>query len=243
MHAGSAWAIVADWPRGLRISLGLLGIFLLLSATVFVGFLIVERGKDVQIGPFKATRPETPHERNCRLAAEEVKPWFQNVNGEILAIESQVATKSRTLRGASEVHCSASHHANDQDRAWPQSLCKTETSGKSGSMIYFAIPEGDYETALTSIASERRDLQSRIEAKEKERTQRQQSWDQRCLGNPQTSNRHPGAGFAALVLAVGDIGHGVAVRCTAWRRRRRVRYGEFSHWPGQRRTGRFARWR
>lgn len=114
MNAGSALAIVADWPRGLRISLGLLGVFLLLSATVFVGFLIVERGEDVQIGPFKATRPETPHERNCRLAAEEAKPWFQNINGEILAIESQVATKDREL---SEVHCSASHHANDQDRS------------------------------------------------------------------------------------------------------------------------------
>ncbi len=160
----------------------------MLSATVFVGFLIVERGKDVQIGPFKATRPETPHERNCRLAAEEVKPWFQNVNGEILAIELQVATKDREL---SEVRqkCIAAHPTKPMTKteAWPQSLCKTETSGKSGSMIYFANPEGDYETALTSIASERRDLQSRIEAKEKERTQRQQSWDQRCLGNPQDS--------------------------------------------------------
>ena len=133
-------------------------------------------------------RPETPHERNCRLAAEEVKPWFQNVNGEILAIKSQVATKDREL---SEVRqkCIAAHPTKPMTKteAWPQSLCKTETSGKSGSMIYFANPEGDYETALTSIASERRDLQSRIEAKEKERTQRQQSWDQRCLGNPQDS--------------------------------------------------------
>jgi hypothetical protein len=46
----------------------------------------------------------------------------------------------------------------------------------------YANPEGDYETALNSIAEERQALEARILAKEQERAQWQQRLDRRCFG-------------------------------------------------------------
>lgn len=63
------------------------------------------------------------------------------------------------------------------------SLCKTEISQSNGSSTYFARPQGNYETELTSIAGEIAGLKSKIAAKEKDRTQWQELLGQRCFGD------------------------------------------------------------
>ena len=153
----------------------------ILVVFIFVAFLIIERGEDIEIGlsGFKATRPETPLEKSCRVAAEQARVRDQNVNNEILALQAQVAIKDRDLSETRQKCLAAQPTSRD---SFNPSLCKTEISKSSDLGTYFAHPQGSYETELTSIAGEIYDLQSQIAAKEKARTQWQELLDQRCFG-------------------------------------------------------------
>ena len=129
------------------------------------------RNKEVQIGltGFKATRPETTLEKNCRMASQEASARDQSFNSEILALQAQVAIKDHDL---AEVRrkCLAQRPPEHTD----SSRCNTEVEP-------FLIGPGGYESVLTTIAQEKQAPQSRIVAKEKERAQWQQRLDQRCV--------------------------------------------------------------
>lgn len=178
--------VVYDWPVWTKI----IGAIVVLCLVIF---LVIERGEDVSIGltGFTATRPETPLERNCRLASQQASALDQEISNEILALEAQVAAKDRELSEtrskclnaqakmthATDVDAVPSHHFSQ-----PQSRCRTEISTSNAMDATYAAPIGDYETALTSAAEDRYDLESKIADKEHLRTQQQQRLDQICFG-------------------------------------------------------------
>src|SRR5215472_8082353 len=173
-NIGGVWGFIRDLPQWTKITLAILSI-LLLSYFVFgVSFLIIKRDMEVQIGPtgFKAMRPETTFEKNCRMASQEASARDQSFNSEILALQAQVAIKDHDL-GEIRQKCLAARAG-----------CRTETTHSTGAAIFFANPRGDYEIALNNTAEEREALVSRIKAKEEERAQWQHQLDQRCLSAP-----------------------------------------------------------
>src|SRR6516165_2759175 len=108
---------------------------------------------DVEIGlkGFKATRPETTLEKNCRMASQEASARDQSFNSEILALHAQIAIKDHELAEIRQ-KCVAAQLSETQIGArhrWigPNgSSCNTETNTVSSdsSVMYFAAPFGDY---------------------------------------------------------------------------------------------------
>jgi hypothetical protein len=181
--------LFVDWPRRLKIAVGLFVLFLFVCVGAFVAFLIIIKGMEVEIGRkgFKATRPDTTLEKNCRMASQEASARDQSFNSELLALQAQKAIKDHELAEMRQ-KCVAAQSSETQIGArhrwsgWNGSRCNTETTVSSGFSITYATPEGDYETALNAIAEERQALEVRILAKEHERAQWQQRLDRRCLG-------------------------------------------------------------
>jgi hypothetical protein len=178
--------LFVDWPRRLKIAVGLFLLFLIVCVGAFVSFLIINKGMEVEIGPkgFKATRPETMLEKNCRMAAQEASARDQSFNSDILALQAQIAIKDHELAEMRQ-KCVAAQQSETQIgtrhrwSGWNGSRCHTETTQSNG---FGTTYEGDYETALNSIADERQALEARILAKERERAQWRQRLDLRCLG-------------------------------------------------------------
>jgi hypothetical protein len=170
-NADGAWGVIRNFPQWMQIILAIFGMLFLGYVVFGVSFLLIKRDMDVQISltGFKATRPETTFEKNCRMASQEASARDQSFNSEILALQAQVAIKDHDL-GDIRQKCLAARAG-----------CKTETTHSTGAFATFANPHGDYEMALNNTAKERKALQSRIEAKEQERAQWQQRLDQRCL--------------------------------------------------------------
>jgi hypothetical protein len=143
-------------------------------AFAFVAFLLVEQGQDIEIGPsgFKATRPETPLEKNCRLESQQLSALDQEISEEIIALEEQVAAKDHEL---SETRAKCLAAQGKADHTPPdlftvpsrpgQSRCRTEITVSNEMGSTYALPRGDFETALTSAAQERDTIQSKIAAK------------------------------------------------------------------------------
>ena len=186
-NAHNVWRrIFFDWPVWIRVT-GVIAVLCLVS------FLIIEQGEDISISitGFTATRPETPLEKNCRLATQQTSALDQEISNEIIALEFQVAAKDRELSDtrskclaaqakktpAPDIDGIPSHHFQT-----PQSACRTEISTSNEFGSSFAHPIGDYETALTDAAQDRYELKSKISEKEKFRTQQQQRLDQLCFG-------------------------------------------------------------
>ncbi len=181
-NIGSFWhELFRGVPLSIRITLVLIISFAALSIVFLVPFLILERQEDIEIGlkGFKATRPETTLEKNCRMATQEASVWSQSINSEILALESQVSIKDHDL---SETRQKCLATLTNITRTQNESRCRTEVSQFGRLVTTFAVPRGDYETELTNIAEERNALQLRIAAKEQERAQWRQRLNQRCLG-------------------------------------------------------------
>ena len=178
---GNFWhEFFRGWPLWLRISL-VVAAFLIVAFAVFSAiFLAVERQEDIEIGlrGFKATRPETTLEKNCRIAGQEASARDKSFNSEILSLQAQVAIKDHDLSETRQ-KCLALASVN---RAQSESRCRTEISQSNGWVSTFANPHGDYETELTGIAEERYSLQAKIAAMEQERAQWRQRLDAQCLG-------------------------------------------------------------
>ena len=99
-NTGSAWhELFLGRPLCLKITVELLGFVLLCFVVFGVSFLIINRNMEVQIGltGFKATRPDTTLEKNCRTASQEASARDQSFNSEILALQAQVAIKDHDL--------------------------------------------------------------------------------------------------------------------------------------------------
>jgi len=171
-NTGGAWGLIRALPQWMQITLAIFAMLFIGYIVFGVSFLIIKRDMEVEIWltGFKATRPETTLEKNCRMASQEASARDQSFNSEILALQAQVAIKDHDL-GEIRQKCLAARAG-----------CRTQTTHSTGADMVFANPRGDYETALNSIAEERQALGSRIAAKEQERAQWQQRLDQRCLG-------------------------------------------------------------
>ena len=170
-----------EWPLWSRVGLGIISVMIVLFIVFGVSFLVVERQEDIEISVrgFKAKRPETTLEKNCRMASQESSAWDESINREILALQAQVAIKDHDL---SEIRQKCLTTLPNADRLQTESRCRTEISQSDGrTMATFANPRGDYETELTSTAEERQALESKIAAKEQERAQWRRQLEQRCL--------------------------------------------------------------
>jgi hypothetical protein len=193
-ETGSAWhEFIHGWPLVVRIIVGLIGVFAVLFVVFLVAFLIIEQQEDVEVGlsGFKATRPETALEKNCRLQSQQVSSLAQQISNEIQTLEAQVATKDHEL-AETRAKCLAEYAKVPQPTNY-QSRCRTEISTSNGGLTTYAIPRGDFETILTTTAQDRDDIESKISAKERLRTQLQQHFEQLCLRtSPAESAQSPG---------------------------------------------------
>lgn len=181
-NTNSAWhELIRDWPLLLRVILGITAVFVVLLTILLVAFLIIERQEDVEVGPsgFKATRPETALEKNCRLQSQQVSSQTQQISNEIETLEAQVSAKDHEL-AETRAKCLAEYAKVLQPKNY-QSLCRTEISTSNNFQSFYANPRGDYETALTTAAQDRDNIENRITAKERLRTQLQQHFEQVCL--------------------------------------------------------------
>lgn len=179
---GSFWhALLHDWPLAARIAFVATMTIAAFAATFLVLSLVMQGSRDIEFGlkGIKSTRSETTLERNCRMAREGGNAWNQSISNEILALESQKATKDHDL---SETRSKCLAAVANIAHSPNESRCHTEISRSNRMGFFFAHPKNDHETVLNSIAEEKYEIELKIVAKEQERRQLQQQFNQRCLG-------------------------------------------------------------
>lgn len=182
-NTDSSWHVFFhDWPLVSKVILASIVILAIIAVISLTFFLVIAGGRDIEMGPagVKFLRSETTLEKNCRVAGQELSLWNQGINSEILALEAQVAIKDHDFSETRQKCLSAP--ANMPRSKFDSSGCHTEVTVSDRMMTSFANPRNDYETELNSIAVERNALRLQIEAQKLDRGQRQQRYDQQCLG-------------------------------------------------------------
>ena len=183
---GSFWhALIHNLPAKTKTVLIAVSIAIITILIIFVFaailYLVIQGNRDINFGPegFKSTRSETTLERNCRTAREGGNAWSQSISNEILTLESQEAMKDHDL---SETRSKCLAAVANTAHPPNEFRCHTEDSTSNGGSFAHTFPRNDHEVVLENIAQEKYQIELKIEAKEQERRQLQQQFNQRCLG-------------------------------------------------------------
>jgi len=91
--------LIRPLPLSMKITVLFIGILLACFGVFGVSFLIINRNMEVEIGlnGFKATRPETTLEKNCRSESQAFVSFDQGLNSNIGALNDHMSILVRDM--------------------------------------------------------------------------------------------------------------------------------------------------
>jgi len=177
--------LIRPLPPSMKITVLFIGLFiaLLLAGFVLFGvsFLIINRNMNVEIGPFKATQPETTLEKNCRSESQALVSFEQGLNSNIGALNDHM---SILVRDMDEIRkkCLAEVQAKTGPFMEPAGVAarrdQLECHTPEGMMNF--NPSGRYGLVLQELSGQQQDIRSQIAALQEQRRQAHQHMIQLC---------------------------------------------------------------
>jgi hypothetical protein len=181
---GDSWKdeLTRGLPLWMKITVWLSGILLTCFVVLGVAFLIINRSMDVEIGlkGFKATRPETTLEKNCRSESQAFAEFDQGLNSNIGALNDRM---SIVVRDMDEIRkkCLAEVQAKTGPFMEPAGVAarrdQLECHTPEGRNFN---PNGRYGLVLGELSDQQQEIRSQIAALQKQRQQAHQYLIEMC---------------------------------------------------------------
>jgi hypothetical protein len=171
-------------PLWMKITVWFSGILLTFFVVLGGSFLIIGRNMDVEFGlkGFKATRPETTLEKNCRSESEAFAAFDQGLISNIGALNDRM---SILVRDMDEIRkkCLAEVQAKTGPFMEPAGVAARrdhlECHTPDGSFLNFN-PNGRYGLVLGELSGQQQDIRSQIAGLQEQRRQAHQHLIEMC---------------------------------------------------------------
>jgi hypothetical protein len=180
---GDSWKheLTRGLPQWMKITIWVSVILLTFIGVLGGAFLIIGLNMDVEIGPFKATRPETTLEKNCRSEAQAFAVFDHGLTTNIGALNDRM---SILVRDMDEIRkkCLAEVQAKTGPFAEPAGVAarrdQLECHTPEGSRNF--NPSGRYGLVLGELSVQQQDIHSQIAALQEQRRQAHQHLIDMC---------------------------------------------------------------
>jgi len=179
---GDSWTdeLSRGLPRWLKIIVWLIGTLLTVFVVLGGAFLIIGLNMDVEVGPFKATRPETTLEKNCRREAQAFTVFDQGLTTNIGALNDRM---SILVRDMDEIRkkCLAEVQAGTGPFSVPAEVAarryQLECHTPEGQNFN---PNGRYGLVLGELSEQQQGISSQIASLQEQRRQAHQHLIEVC---------------------------------------------------------------
>jgi hypothetical protein len=166
-------------PLWVKVTVIFSGILLACYVTLGVSFLIVNRNMDVEIGlkAFKATRPETTLEKNCRSESQAVATFDEGLNSHIGALNDQMTI---LVRDMDEIRkkCLAEIPTKITPRGSEAVDCDTAPD-----FLTNENPSGRYARVIRELAHQQEDIRSQVTGLREQQRERHQRLTELCFSH------------------------------------------------------------
>ena len=174
--------LIRPLPLSMKITVLFIGILLACFGVFGVSFLIINRNMEVEIGlnGFKATRPETTLEKNCRSESQAFVSFDQGLNSNIGALNDHM---SILVRDMDEIRkkCLAEIQAKTGPFSEPESVAARRAMLECHTPEGLDFnPSGRYGLVLRELSDQQQDIRSQIAALQEQRRQAHQHMIQLC---------------------------------------------------------------